>query len=109
MNSNRMLVFILLALVVVFVGVGGWLYSNNNSEITKQNNLKNQIVLDKKTLTQDEAANAAQQKQSVICKMKSPLLKQRSSKLIFQLPLKLLMMTGRYTLLPQIQVYKSLV
>jgi hypothetical protein len=66
MNSNRMLVFILLALVVVFVGVGGWLYLSNNSEITKQNNLKNQIVLDKKILTQDETANAAQQKQSVI-------------------------------------------
>jgi len=65
MNSNRMLVFILLALVVVFVGVGGWLYSNNNSEVTKQNNLKNQIVLDKKTLTQDQAANAVQQQQSV--------------------------------------------
>ena len=66
MNSNRMLVFILLALVVVFVGVGGWLYLSNNSEITKQNNLKNQIVLDKKILTQDETANAAQQQQSVI-------------------------------------------
>jgi hypothetical protein len=59
MKSNKLLLFILLAIVVVFVGVAGWLYSANSSEVNKQNNLKQSITLNQKTLSQGKAANAA--------------------------------------------------
>ena len=64
MKSNRILLLILLAIIVVFAGVGGWLYSANSSEVNKQNNLKQSITLKQKTLSQGQAANAAAEKEN---------------------------------------------
>ena len=50
MKSNRILLLVLLALIIVFGLVAGYLYTTNNNEITNQAQLKNNIAKDQVTI-----------------------------------------------------------
>ena len=58
MKSNRILLLVLLAIIVIFVAGAGYLYTTNNGEINKQTQLKNSIDTDQMTINKEVAQKA---------------------------------------------------
>ena len=68
MKSNRILLVILLVIIIVFVGIAGWLYSGNSNAVKKNSELTNNIATDQVTLDKGKTAITVQQNQSATLK-----------------------------------------
>jgi hypothetical protein len=62
MKSNRVLLLILLATIIILVGVAAFLNSTNSRAVKKNNELEGSISSDQITLSQGKAALSAQEK-----------------------------------------------